>query len=148
MRRQPPLVALLGALGHARASLLAPTLPPDMAMLEQPTSWVGGLGQGGPPPPACPPNCVPPIPKAAGINCTFVQPSATSRPGGPRLDNYQRTGHYVCAPAAAAGKPGPGAGRLLLFFTGTAPSDNTLFLQTAASLGFHVRRTACPHPYP
>ena len=142
MRRQPPLVALLGALGHARASLLAPTLPPDMAMLEQP-SWV--VGQGAPPPPACPPNCVPPIPKAAGINCTFVQPSATSRPGGPRLDDYQRTGHYVCAPAAAAGKPGPGAGRLLLFFTGTAPSDNTLFLQTAASLGFHVR-PACSRP--
>lgn len=105
-------------------------VPKDMAMLYTRTEG------GAPPPPACPPHCVPPIPQMSSINCTFIQPSATST--AHHLQDYERTGSYLCSPITAAARTGAGAGRLLLFFTGTQPSDSTLFIQHAATLGFHA----------
>ena len=86
-----------------------------------------------PVPPMAP---VPPIPAYASINCTFQlmrELSVTAH-----IDDFNRTGSYLCSPRSDAAKKGKGKGRLLLFFTGTAPSDNTLFIQTAATLGFHA----------
>ena len=88
----------------------------------------------GPPPPACPPHCVPPIYPAGhnlAPNCTFVRAGST----GAGIDEYNRSGHYVCAPPASHKLASP---RLLVYFTGTAPSDCTLFVQAAASRGFHA----------
>lgn len=81
----------------------------------------------GPPPPLCPPFCVPPIPSAP--NCTFVLSAET----GPAIDEYNRTGHYLCAP-----DPRKDNGRLVVFFTGTQPSDQTLSMQSVASFGYHA----------
>ena len=117
--------ALCG-LGACLASTV-PSLPDDMAMLANRAR--------GAPPPACPPQCAPPIPRFNEVNCTFVQPSATSTQ---HIQDFNRTGSYLCAPVSAAAQAGAGAGKLLLFFTGTAPSDNTLFIQHAATLGFHA----------
>ena len=106
-------------------------VPPDMKMLYQAST---------PPPPSCPPHCITPIPEYADVNCTFQLMKMLPLPGAGRLKDYERTGSYLCAPraATAAAHSGPGKGKLLLFFTGTAPSDNTLFIQTAATLGFHA----------
>ena len=119
------LCASLGGLGACLASSSI-VLPPDMAMLDR---------AGGAPPPACPPHCAPPVPGYSSINCTFIQPSATSTQ---HVEDYNRTGSYICSPASATAQGGAGHGKLLLFFTGTAPSDNTLFIQHAATLGFHA----------
>ena len=81
----------------------------------------------GPPPPMCPPACVPPVPAAP--RCTFVLAADT----GTDIDDYNRTGHYLCAPSTAADN-----GRLVVFFTGTAPSDTTLLIQATAAFGFHA----------
>lgn len=54
------------------------------------------------------------------------------------IEDFGRNGSYLCSPSSAGARAGGGAGNLLLFFTGTAPSDNTLFIQTAATLGFHA----------
>lgn len=81
----------------------------------------------GTPPPVCPPHCVPPIPSAP--NCTFVLAAQTA----PGIDEYNRTGHYLCAP-----KPDRDNGQLVLFFTGTQPSDQTLAMQAVASFGYHA----------
>ena len=107
-------------------------LPDDMLMLrpyEQ--SRLGGA-----PPPTCPPHCAPPIPRYNEVNCTFqlMKPLSTTE----HIEDFNRSGSYVCAPLSAVAKAGGGKGKLLLFFTGTSPSDNTLYMQTAATLGFHA----------
>ena len=81
----------------------------------------------GEPPPVCPPHCVPPIPSAP--SCAFVLAARTA----PGIDEYNRTGHYLCAP-----HPGKDNGQLVLFFTGTQPSDQTLAMQAVASFGYHA----------
>ena len=105
-------------------------LPDDMSMLRD-----AGRTDG-PPPPACPPHCAKPIPRCAELNCTFQLMKELS--STEHIEDFNRSGSYLCAPVSAAAKAGPGAGKLLLFFTGTAPSDNTLFVQTAAALGYHA----------
>lgn len=105
------------------ASVLGP-IHEDMAMLYAP------------PRPACPPHCTPPVPRYSEVNCTFVKMELLS--SHDHIDDYGRTGSYLCSPASVQAKGGAGRGSLLLFFTGTAPSDNTLFIQTAALLGFHA----------
>ena len=94
-----------------------------------------------PPAPAAP---VAPIPGIASIDCAFqlMREISTAH----HIDDYNRTGSYICSPGTAAAKAGPGAGQLLAFFTGTAPSDNTLFIQTAAALGFHAVGRPCLAP--
>ena len=111
-------------------------LPADMLML-RPYDEQSTLGGAPPlPPPACPPHCAPPIPRFSEINCTFQLMKALSVTE--HIEDFNRSGSYLCAPLSAAAKAGAGAGQLLLFFTGTRPSDNTLYIQTAATLGFHA----------
>ena len=64
--------------------------------------------------------------------CTFVLSALT----GPGISEMNRTGHYLCVPTAGAGASG--AGRLVVFFTGTQPSDTTLLIQAAAGFGYHA----------
>ena len=88
---------------------------------------LGQLATDGAPPPLCPPNCVPSIPSAP--NCTFVLAARTAT----GIDEYNRTGHYLCAPPLAKDN-----GHLVVFFTGTQPSDQTLAMQSVASFGYHA----------
>jgi hypothetical protein len=113
------------------APLASLFLPADMLMLRPYEQSLGGA-----PPPACPPHCTPPIPRYSEVNCTFQLMKVLSTTE--RIEDFNRSGSYICAPLSAAAKAGGGKGQLLLFFTGTSPSDNTLYIQTAATLGFHA----------
>ena len=112
----------------------AGALPPDVAAyysgIYPSTSFLSNPPPK--PPPPCPGSgCAPPLPHNPA-NCTFVLSAAT----GPGISELNRTGHYLCVPTAGAGAAG--AGRLVVFFTGTEPSGTTLLIQAAAGFGFHA----------
>ena len=135
MRRFTPMMLVaacsIATVAPTAVQSLPPPLPLDMARIFTTPAPAQGP--------------VPPIPDYASVNCTFQLMRALSVTAS--IDDFNRTGSYLCSPLSDAAKNGKGKGRLLLFFTGTAPSDNTLFIQTAATLGFHaVGRCRGLHP--